>query len=135
MIRKQTIEKTAVCYWSDEDDLYVAESPLFPRTAGIGDTAQSARRHFEKMLNEIYGDLACSRVRGYNKRGRPAKGGVAFNTKLQPESKLYIDELADSLGISQGEVIDYLTAFHKSKTLRPKPAKSLPSKNFRAKIA
>jgi hypothetical protein len=117
MIKKESIEKTAICYWSKEDAAYVAQSPLFPRTAGIGDTPQEARSHFTHMLDQAYSYLADTNVRGYNKRGRPAKHGINFHTQIRPNTKKYIAELAKSLDISQGEVLDYLCAFHEATSM------------------
>jgi hypothetical protein len=123
MIKKESIEKTAVCYWSKEDVSYVAESPLFPRTAGIGDTPQEARDHFTNMLNEAYSYLADKKVRGYNKRGRPAKNGINFHTQIRANTKKYIAKLAKEFDISHGEVLDFLCAFHESASMQPQSTK------------
>ncbi len=107
MITKKTLLATAVCYWSEEDDSYVVETPLFPRAVGVGDTPREAREHFEEMLSEIYEDYATGNVLGYNKAGRPAKNGVNLHTSIRPNTKSEIDRLAKALDISQGEVIDF----------------------------
>ena len=114
MIKKESIRQTAICYWSKEDSAFVVESPLLPRTAGIGATPESARKHFQSMLDGIYNHLAIGKLHGYNKRGRPKKGGLQFHTQVRPKTKSYITELAKKLDISLGEVLDYLCVFHKT---------------------
>lgn len=114
MIKKESIRQTAICYWSKEDSSFVVESPLLPRTAGIGATPEFARKHFQGMLDGIYNHLATGKIHGYNKRGRPKKGGVQFHTQVRPKTKSYITELAKKLDISLGEVLDYLCVLHKT---------------------
>ena len=112
MIKKESIKKTAICYWSNEDNAYIIESPLFPRTAGVGHTREAAQKHFEDMLDGIYSQLIKNKVIGYNKRGRPAKGGIQFHTQVRPKTKIYLAKLSKQLDISLGEVLDYLCTFH-----------------------
>ena len=90
----------------------MAESPLFKRTAGIGDTTEEAEAHFEKMVEEIYPKLAAGKVAGYPKAGRPAKNGVDFHVQVQPETKTKIADLSAQLGVPLGDCIEYLVAFH-----------------------
>jgi len=119
MISKESIRRTLVSYWSREDDCYVAESPLFPRTAGIGETQAKAVAHFNEMLDDIYDDLGAGNVAGYSKVGRPAKGGVDFHVQIRPGTKSGIASLAKNLDISQGEVIDFIFYFHHKAGGRP----------------
>lgn len=107
MLKKDSIRKTAITYWSDEDTAFVMESPLFDRIAGTGDSPAEAKAMFEEMLDDTYDDLARDRVAGY-KRGRPAKGCVDFHCQIRPDTKEAIPRLAKKLGISQGEVVDVL---------------------------
>lgn len=111
-MKKDTIIKTAVCYWSNEDDCYVVASPLFLLTAGVGQTEQKAWMHFEQMLDDIYPDFAVGEVAGYEKPGRPSKGGVDLHAQVKPDTKREIAQLAQELGVSQGEAVDYLLFFH-----------------------
>jgi hypothetical protein len=62
----------------------------------------------------VYDEIEADNVAGY-KMGRPAKGYVQFNTNIRPSSKYTITKLADELGISQGEVVDYLVFFRECK--------------------
>jgi len=111
MLSKDTILKTAVCYWSEEDECFVVESPLFPRTAGTGDNAQTAWKQFHELLSLAYEHLKDNNVAGYNKVGRPSKGGIELHIAVRPTTKELIGKISHELDISQGEVIDFLLFF------------------------
>lgn len=121
-MNREAISKTAVCYWSDEDDCYVVSSMIFHVCAGIGDTPEEAWTLFKYFLNETYIDYKEGRLAGYDKAGRPSKGGLGIHVRVQPTTKEDIDKLAKKFGISQGEVIDYLVNFHEIAVLPEKPA-------------
>lgn len=118
---KQAIEKAAVCYWSAEDESYVAESLIFQRCGGTGDTREEAWRQFKEFLNEMYIAYKEGKLAGYAKPGRPSKGATGVHVRLQPSTKDRIDELAEQFGISQGEVIDYLANYQEVAVLPTKP--------------
>ncbi len=107
-MKEKSIKKTAICYWSMPDDCYVVESSLFPRTAGIGDTPEEARQHFDELLDEIFFELEQGNVAGYGKPGRPPKYGEDFHARIRKGTKKNISQYAKKLGISQGEFIDHL---------------------------
>jgi predicted RNase H-like HicB family nuclease len=111
MISKDSIRRTAVCRWSDEDECFVVESPLFDRVIGTGYTAQEAQALFESMLDGAYAEIKAGNVIGYNKAGRPAKEGVQLNCRVKQHTHEGVAQLAKDLDISQGEVVDVL-AFH-----------------------
>ncbi len=116
MIRKEAIRKTAVTYWSKDDDCFVVESPLFDRVAGVGDTKDEAFKVFVELLDDAYEELEKDNVLGY-KRGRPAKGGVNLHCQVRPSTKDTITELAAKFDdISQGEMIDFLLFYFQRKT-------------------
>jgi predicted RNase H-like HicB family nuclease len=87
MIKKSTIRKTAVCWWSDEDESYLVMSPLFDRLAADGETKQAALKMYDEMLEEAYEDLLHSKVAGYDSKGRPAKNGINVHMAIKPDSK------------------------------------------------
>lgn len=122
MISKETIIKTSICYWSDDDGCFVVESPLVDITAGVGETVELAKRHYAEMLDDVYPELLKDNVIGY-KGGRPAKGGVQMNTLVQPATKKQVSELSEKIGISQGEVIDFLVGFYSRRNTDPSPPK------------
>jgi len=120
MISKDTIKRTSACYWSAEDECFVAESPLFDRIAGTGESEEKARAMFEDMLDDAYEELKIGKVVGYGKIGRPSKEGIQLNCKVRHATHDSIDQLARALNISQGEVVDVL-CFHYSKRTDEKP--------------
>ena len=107
-MNKEAIRKTAICYWSDEDDSYVVESPLFETIAGVGKTEKASRKIFEHLLDDAYEAYLEGRVAGYEKPGRPAKGRLSLNIDVKPNTKEFIKKLADNIQCSQGEIIDFL---------------------------
>ena len=107
MIKKSTIRKTAVCWWSDEDESYLVMSPLFDRLAADGETKQAALKMYDEMLEEAYEDLLHNKVAGYDAKGRPAKNGINVHMAIKPDSKATLSSLAIELGVSQGENVDW----------------------------
>jgi predicted RNase H-like HicB family nuclease len=107
-MNKQVIRKTAICYWSKEDECYLMQSPLCEGVLGVGDTAEEAETTFNDLLSDTYEAYLEGRVPGYDKPGRPAKGGVSFDTNIQPSTKECLKEIAAKIGCSMGEAVDYL---------------------------
>jgi predicted RNase H-like HicB family nuclease len=118
MIKKETIKKTAVTYFSQESDCFVAESPLLDRVIGTGETADEALTVFEEMLEDFFPHLKSGNVIGYNRVGRPAKPGlVQLSCKPKAETQAFVNQLAGELDLSQGEVIDYLCFWYQKRSL------------------
>lgn len=107
-MNKKAIKKTAVLYWCEDDQCFLKESPLFDSVLGVGDTPEEAEKTFSDLLDDAYDAYLEGRVPGYTKPGRPAKGGVALNSDVRPETKVRIKELAQQFDCSAGEVVDYL---------------------------
>lgn len=128
-MKKETIRKTAITYWSNEDDAYVTQSPLFERVAGVGETRDEARTVFEELLDIAYAELEKDNLVGY-KKGRPAKGYVNIHCQVPEEVKNELSALGEKFGISQGEVITYLMGFYEYKS----PVKSA-KEDFAASVA
>jgi hypothetical protein len=115
MSNKERIQNTVVCYWADEDEVYVAESAMMPHAViGIGRTREEAMEDFSRALDSAMDDIEKDNVAGY-KIGRPAKGYIHFNTNIRPSSKARIGELSAELKISHGEVVDYLVFYRDCK--------------------
>lgn len=116
MIKKDAIRKTAVSFWSEEDNSFVVESSRFTNIAGAGETRAEAYKVFEEMLDDTYEELEKDNVLGY-KRGRPAKGGVDLHCQLQPDARDEITKLGKALGgLSQGETVEYLLHYFQCKS-------------------
>jgi predicted RNase H-like HicB family nuclease len=120
MIKKSTIRKTAVCWWSDEDESYLVMSPLFDRLAADGETKQAALKMYDEMLEEAYEDLLHSKVAGYDAKGRPAKNGINVHMAIKADSKETLSSLATELGVSQGEIVDWALFALTHHELKPK---------------
>lgn len=117
MLRKETILKTAVCYFSPADECYVVESPLFQPVIAAEKTPEKAVMLYKSMLNGAYEALLKDRVHGF-KRGRPAKHGTELHIQVKSETKLLIEDLRREIGISQGEFVD-LMVFYYAKNIQP----------------
>lgn len=132
-MNKVAISKTRICYWSDDHDCYIVESPLFDRIAGVGDTPEQAQDVFERLLDDGYLAYLEGRVPGYDKPGRPSKGAISVSFRLQPDTKESLAQLAKTLECSQGEAIDYLVYCHKIEQLEQKQALKRQNKSNRRK--
>jgi len=110
-VNKNAIHNTAITYWSEEDDCFIVESPLMDSLMGAGDTPEDAQREFKDILSDAYEAYLEGRMTA-DRPGRPAKNLLALNTDVRIETRENIKELAKEKGCSQGEVIDYLLAFH-----------------------
>lgn len=115
-MNRDLIVKTAICYWSDEDESFIVESPLCEPVAGDGDTVEEAWNSFHYHLNEHYIAHLEKRL---SKRGRPTKNRVAVHMKILPETRDALVNLAAQLGGSQGEIVDWLVFHQKVSILRP----------------
>jgi len=107
MIKKSTIRKTAVCWWSDENSCYVVESPLFNPCVVDGSSEDEAFTNYDDALELMYESLLHNKVAGRNSKGRPVKNGVKTFIELRQQSKDAITRLSKQLDISQGEVVDW----------------------------
>lgn len=111
-MNKKAITKTAVCYWSEEDDCYVVKSALSDRIIGIGNTQGEAWEVFLRHLDTVYMAYLEGQLAAHEKRGRPSKGLVALNISVKPHTKENIVHLSEDFEASQGEVVDYLFFYH-----------------------
>ena len=120
-MNKKAIRNTAICYWSEEDETFVVESPLFETIAGIGVTEEDSWKVFDNLLDDAYEAYLEGRVPGYERPGRPAKGGVALNIDVKSETKELIKNLANDFQCSQGEIIDFLTFAYRKRNEHSDP--------------
>lgn len=112
-MNKDAILKTVVWSRDSEDGSFLVESPLMPDLVGAGTTTQEAWESFNVFLESAYKAYLEDRLGGgYGKRGRPAKDNFEIHVKVKEVTKAALKELAEEVECSQGEVIDYLVAFH-----------------------
>lgn len=113
-MNKKVVQKTALSYWSDEDECFITTSPLFEAVIGAGDTEKESKREFDDLLSDAYEAYLEGRL-NYERVGRPAKHRIALNTDVMQQTKESIKIMAQELDCSQGEVIDYLYFFYNHK--------------------
>jgi hypothetical protein len=90
--------------------------------AGIDKDPERAWEIFEDALDSMYVFyLEGRKVGQYEKRGRPAKGGVVLSCSVRPDTKVSIEQLAKQLECSQGEAVDFLYAFFDAARTIPAP--------------
>ncbi len=130
-LRLGSIKKTAVSYWSDEDECYVMESPLFSRCVAVGDSPYEAKSKFNEMLTSTYPHIQNENVSGYNKVGRPAKGNIEIHASVRPTTRSELKALCDDLDISVGEVIDFLLFYHSVKSKSESTLDAVPKEDQR----
>ena len=114
-MNRKAIAETALCRYNKNERVFVVSSPLFDRVIGAGKTKDEAWKLFKSVLDETYVAYLEGNLVGYEKRGRPLKHNVEFHAQVKPEVKNLINKKAKALGISQGEVIAYLTAVEQVK--------------------
>ncbi len=107
-MNKLAITKTAICHYDKKENSFVVQSSLFERCMGIAETEKEAWKIFHELLNDYYIAYLEGKLVGHEKRGRPAKGYVELHVQVKPTIKNEIASTAKELGISQGEVIEYL---------------------------
>ncbi len=100
--------KTATCHYEKKDGCFIVQSPLFERCMGVAKTEKEARKIFNELLTDYYVAYLEGNLVSYEKPGRPAKGYVELHVQVKPTIKKQIATKAKELGISQGEVIEYL---------------------------
>lgn len=116
-MNKKAILNTAVCYFSNDDDCFVVESPLLEVAAGIGETRQAAYSNFESHVDTAYESYLEGRLKHiYDKPGRPSKGRIAFNADVKVKTKKQLKSLAKELVCTQGELLDFLLFFYQAQS-------------------
>lgn len=116
-MNKQAILNTAVCYFSQEDDCFVIESPLLEISAGVGDTREDAHANFASHVDTAYESYLEGRMKHiYDKPGRPSKGRVTFSADIKQKTRKQLKSLSAHLGCTQGELLDFLILFYQKQS-------------------
>jgi hypothetical protein len=84
----------------------------------MGDTVEEAQANFNNRLIESFEKIRNS---SQTRAGRPSKNGVNIHAQISPVSKSLLDELGNTLALSQGEILDcaifaFSKQVHKKKT-------------------
>ncbi len=102
------ILNTAVVRWSEDDEAYIAMSPLVDYICGAGSTEDEAIQSFQLHVNAHYEAYIQGRHAANARPGRPRKDKkVPLRAEVRPETKREIAAMAKRLGISQGEAVEY----------------------------
>jgi hypothetical protein len=122
-MNRKTINDTKTIRFSEIDDGYVITSPLFPHIVGFGETEQEAHEAFAISFEGTYMAFLEGRLAGAKQsgKGRPAKGLAPLDANVHPETRKWVDAIANKLGLSLGEVMDmamYCLVFQ-SKVVEP----------------
>jgi hypothetical protein len=107
-MNKSAIVKTAFSRYDKRQGCYIVQSPLFERCLGVARSEKEAWKLFHELLSDYYIDYLEGKLVGYEKPGRPAKGYVELHAQVKPKVKEQIAKKAKELGISFGEMIEYL---------------------------
>lgn len=106
-MNKKAILATVKTVYSDEDEGYIANSPLWELTSAFGETPEEAFNEFVILFEMDYEDY----ITGKHIKspvGRPAKGKTRFHAEVDPDIKQAIAMMGKKLHMSQGEVVEYL---------------------------
>ena len=104
------LRKTAVKYWSSQDELYVVRSPLSSAT-GTGDTEEEAWSEFEESLAMNFPDGVVGEL----------KTDLALDdARVSVIASNYLNQLSNKLGCDRGQAIEYLIMHHKVSVLPKK---------------
>ncbi len=107
-MNKNAIAKTAFSRYDKRQGCYIVQSPLFERCLGVAKSEKEAWKIFHEILSGYYIDYLEGKLIGYEKPGRPAKGYVELHAQVKPKVKEQIGKKAKELGISFGDMIEYL---------------------------
>ncbi len=129
-MNKKAIKSTTIIRWSDEDDCFIAMSPLLDSVIGVGDSEAEALEEFSDILDDAYEAYIEGKLK-YDTPGRPAKNRIALNVDVQASTKNSIKVLAVEKECSQGEIVDFLLASHLllKKTNQKNSVEAKPSVN------
>lgn len=113
-MRKEAIKKTAVLRCIGGEDGYIVESPLSNKIAGVGDTPEEAWQLFNEILEQSYQLYKQGKFQLNTHPGRPKQGKTRLYADVKPEVKEDIAAIAKEIGISSGEVVEYLYMLYQS---------------------
>jgi len=120
----KTIERTAICYWSSDNDCYLVSSTLFIPTTAEGDSPEEAWDNFRHYVADTY-EAYINGEHIMSPESEEPNVGESMRTYLETDidlsTKAQLDELSERFECSIGEVIDYLAGFHNIALVPDKP--------------
>ena len=118
-MRRELIEKTALCYWSEKDDCYIVSSPLYSEALGTGDTQEEARQEFKERLEDFLKDVEAGQRAYYDSTGNPPKELLQIDVRIHTSRQLRL--LSKKYGCTEGEAVDFLVGYLEAAVLPVKP--------------
>jgi len=120
IIDKQKILETAVTLWDKASRCFITQSPQADYVLGAGLTEQESKEAFITMVEGQYQEYlkGTHGVLNARKVGRPQAGRVTLNTRLAPDIKAFLAQLAKQQKRSQGEIIEALVDMVRTKKVR-----------------
>lgn len=110
-ISKEKIRKTIICYWKEEDQVFIAESALLPYVViGVGETKKEAIDLFHSLLDDVFEEFEADNVAGYSE-GKPIRQ-VQVNVLVNSRTAAEIAKLVKALDISTDDAVDYLAFYY-----------------------
>ncbi len=106
-MKKETILKTAVCRFQEDEGVFVVQSPLFDRVIGAETSEEQAWNIYHELLDEMWEAHLEGKLADHAKPGRPAKGIVNINVQVTPEIRATLRKNAKALAVSQGDFVAF----------------------------
>jgi hypothetical protein len=97
-----------LCFWSETDDSYIAWSPLFDMTVGMGATRDEAISSFNTSIENFYADYARDRLHGYGSHAGPRQ---PLTANVRAGTTSVLRQLQNRYQCSVDEAVDYLAGY------------------------
>lgn len=128
-MNREAIKRTAICRYDSVEKEYIVESPLLDICHGIAESKKEAWNIFGDLIDSMYIEYLEGKGVGKYGRGRPPKGRTELHTQVNARTKKGLAALAKKLGVSQGEVMDFLLFFYDCHHVEDTPAPAAKKKH------
>jgi hypothetical protein len=112
-----SIRKTALCYWSEKDQLYIVQSMQVCMLIGMGETPEQAWEMFDALLVETDAE----KIEESSTLASYVPFAVPLVENLSTAVYSDLEALSQKLECSRAEVIEYLLHLEKVATLPNSP--------------
>jgi hypothetical protein len=107
-LNRELIMRTMLCFWSQMDDSYIAWSPLFDMTVGMGATRDEAISSFNTSIENFYADYERDRLHGYGSHASPRH---PLTANVRAGTFNLLRQLQNRYQCSVDEAVDYLAGY------------------------
>jgi hypothetical protein len=108
------IKRTAVCYWSQPDDCYIARSPLFDLGMGMGDSREESLDSLEASLEAFTEDF---KTHPYTE----GAGHFELHANARQRTITVLEQLSKKFQCSMDDALDYVIGYLLMAGLPEKP--------------